>query len=298
MDLRRRAIGWLLLLPAALVMSGVALLPTALTVGQSFYRVTLTPAGFASTWAGLRNYGLLLASDEFRQALAFTLLFTVATVAAELLLGLLLALAIRSTLPGRGLVRTLMLVPWALITVVSAEAWRFIDDGTYGVANAILMGLGLIDHRVAWLSQPGLAVGALMVADVWKTVPFVGLLLLAGLETIPDELHEASRIDGASGWRGFWTITLPLLRPSILLALLYRTIQAFVGLFDLPFVMTGGGPGYATESVAIYAWKQMFQNLRFGEGAAASVFAFLVALALALLYVRLVAPSALGGEEA
>ncbi|MCL6522298.1 MAG: sugar ABC transporter permease [Firmicutes bacterium] len=289
--------GWLLLAPAALVVTGVALLPTALTVAQSFERVTLASGGFRAAWAGLGNYAFLLASDEFRQSLGFTLLFTLATVAAELVLGLLLALAVHSALPGRGLVRTVLLVPWALITVVSAEVWRFIDDGTYGVANAILMALGLLDHRVTWLSQPDLAVGAMMVADVWKTVPFVGLLLLAGLETIPEELHEAARIDGAGGWRGFWGVTLPLLRPSLLLALLYRTIQAFVGLFDLPFVLTGGGPGYATESVAIYAWKQMFQNLRFGEGAAASVFAFLVALLLALVYVRVVAPSALGGEE-
>lgn len=289
--------GWVLFLPAALILAVGAVLPTLVTIGQSLFVVTLTGGHFAYRWDGLQNYLHLLGSGEFQQAVGFTMLFTTVTVAAELLVGMGMALAANMAIPGKSLLRTTMLVPWALITVVSAQLWRYIYDGTYGVANAVLVGLHVIAQPVTWLSDDNLAIGAMMVADIWKTAPFVALLLLAGLQTIPGELNEAASIDGASPWQVFRFVTLPLLRPSVLLAALYRTIQAFVGLFDLPFVLTGGGPGYATQSVAIYSWKRMFQDLLFGQGAAASVVAFAVTLALAIVYIRMISPRTISAES-
>ena len=287
----------MLFLPAALILTVGAVLPTLVTIGQSLFVVTLTGGHFAYRWDGLQNYLQLLGSGEFQQAVGFTMLFTTVTVAAELLVGMGMALAANMAIPGKNVLRTTMLVPWALITVVSAQLWRYIYDGTYGVANAVLVGLHVIAQPVTWLSDDNLAIGAMMVADIWKTAPFVALLLLAGLQTIPGELNEAASIDGASPWQVFRFVTLPLLRPSVLLAALYRTIQAFVGLFDLPFVLTGGGPGYATQSVAIYSWKRMFQDLLFGQGAAASVVAFAVTLVLAIVYIRMISPRTVSTES-
>ncbi len=293
----RWLIGWALFFPAALILAAGAVLPTLVTIGQSLFVVTLTGGHFAYRWDGVQNYLRLLGSGEFRQAVGFTMFFTAVTVAAELLVGMGMALAANMAIPGKNVLRTMMLVPWALITVVSAQLWRYIYDGTYGVANAVLVGLHVIAQPVTWLSDDNLAIGAMMVADIWKTAPFVALLLLAGLQTIPSELHEAASIDGASPWQVFHFVTLPLLRPSVLLAALYRTIQAFVGLFDLPFVLTGGGPGYATQSVAIYSWKRMFQDLLFGQGAAASVVAFAVTLLLAIVYIRMISPRTISAES-
>jgi multiple sugar transport system permease protein len=214
-----------------------------------------------------------------------TLLFTVASVTLELTLGCILALAMNRTFRGRGLVRAAILVPWAIPTVVAALIWRFMFDGDSGIVNAALTAIGVsppvwfVDRLAAWVP--------VVLGDVWKETPFVALLLLAGLQGIDPSLYEAARIDGASAWRQFRHVTLPLLKPALLVALIFRTRDAF-RVFDLVYVMTGGGPGTATEPIALYTFTSLLQNLRFGYGSALSVLVFLVAFLLAVGYIRVV----------
>jgi len=234
---------------------------------------------------GLENYLEAIGDARFREALAHTLLFTVATVTIELVLGCMLALAMNRAFRGRAAVRAAVLVPWAIPTVVSALLWRFIFEGRSGIANALLADSGLVREPPVWFIHSGLAWVPVILADVWKTTPFVALLLLAGLQNIDASLYEAARIDGASAWRQFRHVTLPLLRPAILVALIFRTLDAF-RVFDLVYVMTGGGPGTSTEPIALYTFNTLLQNLRFGYGSALSVIVFAVTFALALGYIR------------
>jgi multiple sugar transport system permease protein len=169
----------------------------------------------------------------------------------------------------------LLLIPWSMITVINAELWAYIYNGTYGVADYILNALGLGSPVI--LGTPTPAIIGLMIADIWKTTPFVAIIVLAGLVMLPGDVYEAAEMDGASGWYTFWHITLPLLRPTIALAVMFRILQAF-GLFDLPYVMTGGGPGTATTSLAVLAYDALFKNLAFGPGAAVAVSAALLVL--------------------
>ncbi len=217
-------------------------------------------------------------------------------MALEIAAGLVLALALDRAFRGRGLVRAAVLVPWALPTVVAALLWRFLFQGEAGVVNAVLAALGVVGRPVVWLVGPTTAWVPLILADAWKTTPFVALLLLAGLQGIDPALYEAARIDGAGAWRRFWHLTLPLLRPALLVALIFRSLDAF-RVFDLVYVLTGGGPGTATESIALYTFGTLFEDLRFGYGAALSVGVFAVTFALALAWVRLLGRDLLRGER-
>jgi multiple sugar transport system permease protein len=212
-------------------------------------------------------------------------IFTVGTVTLELVIGLVLALALNRAYRGRGLVRAAVLVPWAIPTVVAALLWRFMFDSQAGIANAVLMDVGLMDEPFVWFIHTTAAWVPIILADVWKMTPFVALLLLAGLQNIDASLYEAARIDGAGPWDQFRHVTLPLLKPAILVALIFRTLDAF-RVFDLIFVLTGGGPGTATEPIALYTFTALLQNLRFGYGSALSVVIFLVTFALAIFYIR------------
>jgi ABC-type sugar transport system permease subunit len=235
---------------------------------------------------GLANYAEILAEPRFFGALAHTLFFTAVSVALELGAGLALALAMNGGYRGRGAVRVSVLLPWAIPTVVAALIWRFLFEGPGGVANVVVMAAGA-SEPISWFSDAWLAWVPIVLADVWKTTPFVALLLLAGLQSIDPELYEAARVDGAGRIRQLFFVTLPFLRPAILVALIFRTLDAF-RVFDLIYVLTGGGPGTATEPLALYTWSALLQNLRFGFGSALSVLIFLVTFALALIYVRLV----------
>jgi multiple sugar transport system permease protein len=177
----------------------------------------------------------------------------------------LIALVLQRLTAGRGAMMALLLIPWSMITVINAELWLYIYNGVYGVADAVLGAVGLGHPNILGTNIP--AIIGLMIADIWKTTPFVAIIVLAGLVLIPGDLYEAAEVDGSSGWSTFWRITVPLLRPTLAIAVLFRVLQAF-GLFDLPFVMTNGGPGTATTSLAILGYKAIFQNLNFGTGAA------------------------------
>lgn len=274
---RLARMGWAFAAPALIVIAAVTIFPIVYSVIMSLNTVTVTGSGFSLDGFTFSNYNLVLHSSLWRDALFFTLYYTLITVIVELILGTCIALVLERLVAGRGWMMALLLIPWSMITVINAELWAYIYNGTYGVADYILGALGF-GHPVI-LGTPTSAIIGLMIADIWKTTPFVAIIVLAGLVMLPGDVFEAAEVDGASGWYTFWKITLPLLRPTIALAIIFRVLQAF-GLFDLPYVMTGGGPGTATQSLAILAYNALFKNLAFGPGAAvATTTALLVLLA-------------------
>jgi ABC-type sugar transport system permease subunit len=216
-------------------------------------------------------------------------------VGLELVLGLALALGLNQAYRGRGLVRAAVLVPWAIPTVVAGLLWRFMFE-EQGIVNAMLGQLGVLRGPLVWFIHAGTAWVPVILADVWKTTPFVALLLLAGLQNIDASLYEAARIDGASAWRQFRYVTLPLLKPAILVALIFRTLDAF-RVFDLIYALTGGGPGTSTEPIALYTFNALLQNLRFGYGSALSVIVFAITFTLALSYIRLLGADLTGAKR-
>ena len=267
--------------PAVLVIGGLALVPVAATAWQSLHRNDLRLPWLGTPFIGVANYTEALADPRFADALWRTVAFALVSVPLELALGLALALAMHHVVHGRTFVRTTALLPWAIPTVVAALVWRFMFEGGGGID---------------WFSQPLTAWVPIVAADVWKTTPFVAILLLAGLQTIDADLYDAARIDGAGAMRRFTTITLPLLTPALLVAGTFRVLDA-LRLFDLSYVLTGGGPGTATEPLSLYAFIALMQRLRFGYGSALSITMFLLTFAFALLCVRaLVRPTA--GERA
>jgi multiple sugar transport system permease protein len=272
---RLARMGWAFSAPALIVIAGVTIFPIVYSVIMSLNNVTVTGSGFSLDGFTFSNYNLLIHSSLWRDALIFTLYYTLITVIVELILGTCIALVLERLAAGRGWMMALLLIPWSMITVINAELWAYIYNGTYGVADYILGALGL-GHPVI-LGTPTSAVIGLMIADIWKTTPFVAIIVLAGLVMLPGDVFEAAEVDGASGWYTFWRITLPLLRPTIALAVMFRVLQAF-GLFDLPYVMTGGGPGTATQSLAILAYNALFKNLAFGPGAAVATTTALLVL--------------------
>jgi ABC-type sugar transport system permease subunit len=237
---------------------------------------------------GAANYREALADARFISAMAHTAFFVVATVSLELAGGLVLALGLDRVSRGRHALRTVVLLPWAIPTVVAALIWRFIFESPAGVANGVIASMGVTPPT--WFADPVAAWVPLVVADAWKTTPFVAILLLAGLQNIDRSLLDAATVDGAGPWRRFTGITLPLLRPALIVAFLFRTLDA-LRVFDVMYVMTGGGPGTATEPIAVYTFSALFQTLRFGYGSALAVIVFVVAFGFALAAIRL-----LGGE--
>lgn len=273
------AYGWLLLAPALLLLTLVVAWPLARNLALSLFEVELgRELGF--TFVGLEHYRALLVDGQFHRALGNTVLFTAASTALEMLLGLVFALLLAAPFRGRGLARGLVLVPWALPTAVMAMAWRFLYNDQYGAVNDLLLRLGVVAEPINWLGEPGWAMAAAVLADVWKTTPFVVVILLAGLAAIPGELYEALEIDGAGRWQRFRLLTLPRLVPFLLLALLFRVVQAF-GLFDLMWVLTGGGPGGSTEVLPLLIYRATFRYLDLGYGAAVTVVTAVVTLAAA-----------------
>jgi multiple sugar transport system permease protein len=280
---RLARMGWAFAAPALIVIAAVTIFPIVYSVIMSLNTVTVTGNGFSLDGFTFSNYNLVLHSSLWRDALFFTLYYTLITVIVELILGTCIALVLERLVAGRGWMMALLLIPWSMITVINAELWAYIYNGTYGVADYILGALGF-GHPVI-LGTPTSAIIGLMIADIWKTTPFVAIIVLAGLVMLPGDVFEAAEVDGASGWYTFWRITLPLLRPTIALAIIFRVLQAF-GLFDLPYVMTGGGPGTATQSLAILAYNALFKNLAFGPGAAVATSTALLVLLACLASLR------------
>lgn len=279
---RREAV--LLLLPALVLLLVAVGVPVLRVVYLSFTSVELQ-GDLTPRWASLAPTLRVWQDSRFLAALRNTVVFTASSVLLETLLGIAFALLLDRPFRGRGLVRAATLLPWALPTAVMALAWAWIFNDSFGVANDLLLRAGLVRSPVAWLSGPTSAMAALVLADVWKTTPFVAIVVLAGLQGIPAELLEAARVDGLTAWQRFVHVVLPLLVPSVLVAVLFRAVQAY-GAFDIVYVMTGGGPGGSTETVSLYAFRNYFRYLDFGYGSAIATQGVLLAIALAAVVLR------------
>jgi ABC-type sugar transport system permease subunit len=291
-------LAWAFVLPAVATVLLIAIFPLVWTVWESLHLHDLRMPWRGQPFIGLANYTEALADARFWGALGHTAFFTGASVALELALGLLLALALNRGFRGRGLVRMAVLLPWAIPTVVTALLWGFMFDSQAGIVNAVATDLGAMDpgRPLVWFNSATLAWVPVILADVWKMTPFVTLLLLAGLQNIDDTLYEAARMDGARRWQQFVHITLPQLKPALLVTLIFRTLDGF-RVFDLIYVLTQGGPGTATEPIALYTFNALLNNLRFGFGSALSVIIFLVTFLLALFYIKVLGASLTGRPE-
>ncbi len=270
---RRARTAWLFLAPSLIVILLVAGYPLFRTFQLSLTQTSMLQFPLKAQFVGLSNFKFLLQDAQWWRSVQNTVVFTVSSVAVETLLGLGIAMLVNARFPGRGAMRTAMLIPWAIPTVVSAQMWRWMYNDVYGVINDIMMKLHLIDKPYAWLANPKLMLPAVISVDVWKTTPFMALLLLAGLQTIPNELYEAARVDGATAWQNFVRVTLPLLRPALLVALIFRTLDA-LRVFDAIYVMTGTTPN--TMSMSVYARQQLVDFGLLGYGSAISVGIFFI----------------------
>lgn len=286
-ELSERALGLFLLAPMALVLLIVVAYPLVASFGLSLFRVNLANPEQGQPFVGIGNYLYAFRQPDFWYALERTFYFTIISVLLELVLGLLFAILLNEQFRGRLPARVAMIAPWALLTVSNGVLWAWILNPTYGVANTLLLRLGLLDAPKAWLSDIFWTMNIIILADAWKTVPNMTLLLLAGLQPISPDLYEAADVDGATRWQKLLRITLPLLRPVILVAVALRTIGAF-RVFDIIYVLTGnGGPADSTKVISFYAYDQAFRYLYFGYGSAVSWLITAFMIVLIAIYMRL-----------
>ena len=272
---------WLFVLPLLLIVGIFILLPVIGTFYNSFFLdVSFLPKKFI----GLRNYVSLLSSPDFWQALRFTLAYAIAAVSLEAIFGVIFAVLLNEAFIGRGFLRVVILIPWAIPTIVSARTWQLIYEYNYGIMNYLVVTLGIAPERINWMGTEFGAFWALVFADVWKTTPFVVLILLAGLQAIPEDLYQQAKVDGAGMFKRFYKITLPLLKPVLVIALIFRTIDS-LRMFDLVYVLTGGGPGGSTRTLS-YLGYEAFANDSFGLGSTVSVVTFLISMMVTLVYLK------------
>jgi len=277
-----RCLGAALLAPSLAVIGLVAAYPIGYAIWLSLNEYSVRIPGL-SRFVGFDNFSEALSSPAFWDAMRTTLVFSGISVALELVIGLAMALVMNEAFRGRALLRAVVLVPWAILTVVTAITWRTMFEPELGFVNTMLDALGLPGSNVVWLGEEGYALGVMILADVWKTAPFMALLLLAGLQGIPEDLYDAAKTDGATTWQRFRRVTLPLLRPAILVALIFRTLDA-LRIFDLPFVLTQGSNG--TETLSLLAQQELTTNRLIGLGSALSVLTFVTVMAVSFLYIR------------
>ncbi len=272
------------LAPSLLVVALVALVPLLQTISQSFTNARLASER-AVLFVGLQNYINLLQDADFLHSIWITVQFTVMTVAFEFLLGLGIAMVVNSNFKGRGFMRAAMLVPWAIITVVSAQMWKWMYNDVYGVFNDLLVDkLHILGSNIAWVSDPGTSIPAIAAVDIWKTTPFVALLLLAGLQVIPGDIYEAARVDGANAIQQFFRLTLPLLRPAIVVTMIFRTLDS-LRVFDVFYVMFGSRPD--TMTMAIYAQQNIVSFSLMGYGSSVAIAIFVIIGIFVVAYVTL-----------
>lgn len=273
----------LLLTPVLTYLFVISYYPIIETLWTSFHQGSVLSVQ-AEEFVGLENYREVLESSSFWNALTVTLIYTFGSVPVEMVIGLGLALLVNRGFRGKYIAQAAILFPWALPTIINARIWAWLFHGEYGVINDLLVRVGILEAPYPFLSDPQVALASMLFVTIWKTSSFVALILLAGLASIPDTLYEAAKIDGASKLRQFWYVTLPLLKPVILVALIFRTLPAFQA-FGLPYGLTGGGPGEATTTLVLWAHSHTFTRLEFGEGAAAATIITLIAMVICIIYV-------------
>ena len=282
---QQERLAWILLLPSLIVVAGVALWPLANTVYVTFFDARL---GSSRAWEfiGLENYSRLLTSEQWWDSVWNTVRFTIVAVSGETILGLIIAMVVNSKFPGRGLMRTAMLVPWAIPTAISSQMWKWMYHDVFGVVNDFFTRIvPILDTKIAWIGRADTAIWALVAVDIWKTTPFMALLLLAGLQLIPGDLYEAASVDGASAWRQFVSITLPMLRPALVVALIFRTLDT-LRVFDLIWIMTSGA--FGTESMSTLNQRSLIQFQQLGYGSTISAAIFVVIGIFVIFYVTTV----------
>lgn len=280
---REQRQAWVLLAPMLLVMLLLTAWPLLRTIWLSFTDAALIGSGETPAWIGLENYLYALSDPDFRASIWRTLYFTLVSVTFEGVIGVLVALLLNQKFVGRNVLRVLVILPWALPTIVNAMMWRLNFNPDYGSINALLSQLGIIDGYRSWLGSPDAALNAVMFADIWKNYPLVTLLVLAALQSIPEDLFEAARLDGASAWRRFRAITFPAIVAPLGVALVLRTIDAFK-IFDIIYVMTRSGPVDSTKTLSFFVYQESFSYLRAGSGAAYAILMTLMCALLITLY--------------
>jgi ABC-type sugar transport system permease subunit len=284
---RQRLLAWTLVVPAFIVVFALIFMPIVRAFWMSVHTIDLKRPALGQPFVGLANYIDIFQDSFFWASVVRTVYFMVASIAIEMVIGVAVALLLNQEFKGRGILRAIILIPWALPITIDAIMWKWILNPNYGALNSFLWQLGLIDSYRAWLSDPFGALNMVIVADMWKVTPLVVLLTLAALQTIPKHLYEAAVVDGSSRWYSFWHITLPLLRPTLAIILVIRTMDAFK-VFDIIYIMTSGGPSDGTKVIAYYTYLEAFSYLRFGRGAAlAYLMTFFIAV-MAFIYIRLV----------
>jgi trehalose/maltose transport system permease protein len=279
---RQRRLAWYLIVPAVLVVLLVIGFPLAQVVVYSFMKYKLdgvTPASFV----GFDNYAFVFSDPDWWRSVWNTLIFTFFSVTIETILGLAVALVANANFKGRTFFRIALLVPWAIPTVVSSQIWKWMFNDVYGVVNLLLLNFHLIPEKIAWLATPATALPVIIAVDVWKTTPFMALLILAGLQMIPGDMYEAGAIDGATGLRKFFFLTFPFIMPTLLVALIFRTLDA-LRVFDIFYIMVGGAGDMAT--MATYNRLQLIDFLDAGVGSATSVIILLFIMIFVVLYTR------------
>lgn len=280
---REQRQAWVLLAPMLLVMFLLTGWPLFRTIWLSFTDAALIGSDGAANLIGFDNYLYALTDPDFVASIGRTLYFTVVSVVIEGVIGVLVALLLNQRFYGRNVLRVLVILPWALPTIVNAMMWRLNFNPDYGSINALLTQLGVMDHYRSWLGTPTSALNAVMLADIWKNYPLVTLLVLAAMQSIPDDLYEAARLDGASALRRFRAITLPAIAGPLSVALVLRTIDAFK-IFDIIYVMTRGGPVDSTKTLSFFVYQESFSYLRAGSGAAYAILMTLMCSLLIAIY--------------
>lgn len=288
---KRARFAWILVAPALILLAGIAGYPLFKTLFYSFTDVIFdTPESYNFIWFDNYFYfssdgnGGVLADPLWWLAVGNTLWFTVISVSLELIFGMLLALLMNQKFKGQGILRTAILVPWAIPTIVTAKMWGWLFNDQYGLINTVLIKIGIIDHSIGWIGDPSLSMWAVIIADVWKTTPFMALMLLAALQMVPADMYEAARVDGATVWQRFKRITLPLIMPAMIVALIFRTMDA-LRVFDLIYALTSNSE--STISISGYARQEMvtYQQMGFGSAASVLVFMMVAGIAATFLYV-------------
>jgi len=278
-------LGWILVFPSFLIIASVVFYPIIRTMWLSFTSYSLAYP-WRTQFIGLKNYIDFFTSFNFWATIGRTAYFTVISSGIEIILGIAIAYLINLHLKGWKILRTIVIIPWAVPTVVNAIMWKWIYNAEYGALNGLLQSLNIIDKYQTWLSKPWTAMNLVILADVWKCTPFVVLIISASLATISEDLYEAADIDGASGIQVFSYITLPLLKPAVMVALVIRTVEAFKA-FDIIYVLTRGGPANGTQIISYKAYLESFSFLNMGRGSAISFIVSIFILILSLVYIRI-----------
>lgn len=280
---RRLIVGYLFLIPTLMLFLVFVAYPVFHTIKTSFYALRIQTLSQGGRFVGFDNYVKLFSDENVLHSLKFTLLFTVVAVALETIIGMICALIMNRDFLGKSAVCAVILIPWCIPTVVSALMWSYMFAETYGVINQLLQALHVIEAPIHWITEPGNAFAAVIISDVWKTAPYMALLLLSGLKTVPGELYEAAAIDGAGWWKKHIHITFPSIKSVLVVSVMFRTIASF-RIYDLIKVLTNGGPGRATTSLTMYTMQQYFSFGNYGYGSALAVLTLLVSLAIAFIF--------------